>query len=317
MAQEIKVDMEKLTEMCISVYSAFKNRTGVFKSDFKNFLPQYNIPQEFEYNPWRIETKMPGDAANYLFLMASLEKQTLTRTNIKKSLETWAEEDKRWIFRPEEVAQRSDKEVFDVCKKSLGYVLGNFPINYKNNATTIAEKYGGDARNIMDTLSVEESRRRLMEFRGIGSGIANLFMIYLLERKIASVTDPENVLLKVDVHKGRLPLNTDCVTLVKAGEVRRDLLVPILESAYWKVCKENNFDPVILDAALWIVGSGVCVKRDYFSCVESCPIEDMCVSCVPENKINGRFQISQNGKRVETRKNLALKNQEELPLSFE
>jgi hypothetical protein len=200
-------------------------------------------------------------------------------------------------------------------KEDMHYTLKAVPHRtfgetFIKNAGHLLEKYDSDPRNLIQNLSVEESRNKHMEFEGIGTGIANLNIIHFADRKIASPTDPENMLFKVDVHKGRIPLNVEAITPKNGNrEIHVSTIVDELEKAYWNTCKKYQLDPKITDAAIWIIGSAVCTKRNYRVCLANCPlsVDNTCIANTPLNQQNGRYQIKdEQGKRIDTRRDMGL-----------
>jgi len=298
--REFSIDYERLKEISARAYHAYEDGRGIFKHK-ERFLPQWAIPPEIEYEPQMAETRLSNRAGNYLFVLASMEKKSQTKQNIKNGLKTWANPETRWIFSPEEVVQRNLREIKQVLSQNLRYTINNFSSNFLSNNHMMVDEYEGYAKNIIDGQTVEESRRRLMMFKGIGTGIANLYIIYCTDRQIAQVQDPEEMRLKVDIHKARVPTNTNAV-LPANGRVRRDLLVPALEASYLQVCRDEGFNRGRLDSALWLIGSQICVKKDMAQCVSLCPLEKLCVSCVREDNTTGELVVLENGRRVETRK---------------
>lgn len=305
---EIKVNKERLAEICLRAHKAYNQKNGVFRKGVKKYLPQWNLPPELEYSPQRTEVKDPKQAANYLWMLALLERRTLSRINIRNGLATWEDKDVRWIFNPLQAAGRNIQDLKDVFFYNLQYTLNDFAESYQENSIKLIEEYDGNPRKIIEGKSVEQAKRELMSFKGVGTGISNLFMIYLLDRKIASPTDVENCLVKVDVHKSRIPLNTNCI-VTKEDEIREDKLVAPLENSYKEVDNEQNLNPLTLDAVLWIIGSKICAKRDYRACMALCPLEEMCAANTYLNRDSSAFVVHERdstGKRirVDTRKNL-------------
>ena len=304
-----RVDRERLEEVVKAICGARDQKRGVYALNEKQFLPQWNLPQELEYNPQREETNNPLEASKYLWTSAYFERLSQSRTIMRNALKTW-HSDKRWIFDSYEVSRRMVDDTKEVLRDYFQFGLQSTGeeaphIRFKDNATKLYKEYSGDPRNLVDGLSVDESRRRLMEFKGIGTGIANLYIIYLLDRKIASPSDPENILFKVDIHKARIPLNTNSL-IPQNGDVHRDDISGVLEQEYLTVCKSLDKESAKVDALIWLLGSLGCNKKDYHWCKANCPLVDRyCESNVSENQQTGRFSVyDSDGKRIETRKNM-------------
>jgi endonuclease III len=302
------IDQKRLGEVVKVVYEAMLAKEGIFSLDHKTFLPQWNLPKELEFDPQKDETVDPLTAANYLWTCAFFERLSQSRVIMRNSKKVWDSQD-RWIFYPKKVVEKDMLKVDEVL--SSGFQFGLKGKNEESpamrfwyNSSKLVSEYDGDPRQIVQGNSVDEARRRLMEFKGIGSGIANLYIIYLLDRKIAFPENPEDILFKVDVHKGRIPLNTNSI-LPENGEVHRENISRALEQAYLLACVNQGIDPSLTDASLWIIGSELCARQDYHSC-SNCPLVDKyCVSNVAEDQRTGRFVVyDKSGKRIETRKNI-------------
>lgn len=303
------INQARLEEIVKQIVEARISRQGIFSIAFKTFLPQWNLPKELEFNPQRIETIDPLSTAKYLWTCVFFERLSQSRVIMRNAQRVW-NSDKRWIFYPEKVVEKDIFEIDEVLKNRFQFgLMGNNEEHpserFRYNSYKIMKEYMGDPRTIIQWNSVEEARKKLMEFKGIGTGIANLYIIYLLDRKIALPTNPEDILFKIDIHKGRIPLNTNAL-IPENGEVYREDIAKSLEHAYLNACKNRKIDPSLADASLWIIGSEVCVKRDYNVCCMYCPLVDKyCVSNVAQDENTGRFKIyDPNGKRIETRKNM-------------
>lgn len=179
------------------------------------------------------------------------------------------------------------------------------PEEYQELMTAIARRYDGDPGNMINDLTIEQARANLMEFDGIGTGIANLFILYLLERDLVTLADSHNAMLKIDIHKSRIPGNTGGWYLRESEHtVRRDHLVKALEPAFLRSCKTTGYLAEDVDRALWIIGSQVCTDKDYRSCEQRCPLYDVCEANIPTNEAKGIFVIrGEDGKRYDLRGN--------------
>jgi hypothetical protein len=256
----------------------------------RQFLPEFNLPPELENDPWTEEPQDSLKTARFLFLMASMERRSQSNQNIKNALKTWENPRLRWIFDQGEVARREPDEVFEVCKNSLKYTLSKFPLNYHFNSKVISSAYGNDPRKLIEGKTVSKAKSEIESFKGIGTGISNLFIHYYLNRRIAFPSDPENALLKVDIHKTRIPLNTDCVYIDQVS-IRRDSLVQDLEIAYLDICLGTGINASLLDSILWVIGSEGCSRKDYRHCNAHCPLVEKCESYVPEDRETGEMLV--------------------------
>jgi hypothetical protein len=293
------IDRDRLAEICVRAYEAYVNNGGVFREGIKKYLPQWNLPVELEYDPIRTEVREPLMAAQYLFLLVSLERRSLSSVNIRNGLRTWNTPEERWIFNPLEVAIRDPSETEEVITRSLQYTLNDFSRNYRENCIKLVREYDMDPRKIIGGKVFEQAKSELMTFKGIGTGISNLAIIYFVDRKLATVTDSEDCEMKVDIHKSRIPVNTNCVT-TDEDAIRSDNVSQELEIAYREILKEQGLDALTLDGVLWVIGSEICARKNYRKCVSMCPLEEMCSAYTPEVREARGFLIytKEGGKRV-------------------
>ncbi|MDO8459895.1 MAG: hypothetical protein Q7S74_02195 [Nanoarchaeota archaeon] len=313
---DFDLNESKLTEMVLTAYNAAINRQGIFTGDYLRFLPQWNLPTELEYNPRKIETKDPEQTAKYLWTCAFFERLNQSKIIMENATKVWYSPKKNWIFDSSKVCQAKEALVEQIIRRDFQFNLQGRreapPVErFCNNAKLIVEKYDCDPRNLIKDNTVEQARKNLIEFEGIGSGIANLFIIYMIERNIALPKDPHNALLKVDIHKGRLPINCNAI-IPHNGEIHRDSsYTDKLEKAYREICQSHKLDSITLDDTLWIIGSEICAKMDYTQCKMNCPLFNICEANTPEDRNTGRYIITKNGKRIDSRK-----HKEQLTLPF-
>jgi endonuclease III len=293
--EKVDINRRHLDVITAKACRALDKKKGIFVKGAKRFLPQFNIPQELEYSPPRTRVKKPRLAAHYLWTSASFERRAKSRELMAGFTELW--EEKRWFFNPREVIKKSLEEITEAVKKDLRYGLSETPAYFLDNAKRLITDYGGNPRNLIVGRTVEEARTEISKFRGVGPGIANLFILYMFDRKIALPADPENLMLKIDVHKARVLINTEVIK--SEVNVRRSDIVPLAEIAYRESCRRQNLDPSTLDAALWIIGSEVCNARNYEACVDKCPFaEELCKGYVPENRVTGKYLINNPDSRI-------------------
>jgi len=297
-----RIDRERLEEMCVAAYASWDE--GI-----RRYLPQWNLPPELEHDPIQDSPKDPEWAARFLLVEASFERMTKSSAIIGNALRTWENPKKRWIFNPSTVARMPLEDIKKIINEDFQFALqsrGERPPEerFRHNAHIISDRCGNDPRNLVVGKTVEEARKGLVQFQGIGSGIANLYILYLLDRGIAFPTDPLNALLKVDVHKGRLPIQCEAVIPTNHEIPRDEAFEGEMERRYHEVCERRDMSAVRLDSVLWFYGSERCTKKDYGVCVNGCPLVKMCQGYTPENKLTGRYEvIGEDGKRKDGRRN--------------
>lgn len=300
-------DFNRLEELVLRIHDAAIKREGIFQGGFKRYLPQFNLPQELEHEPEVRETKDSKTASLYLFTEAFFERRTKSAQIIRNAKIAWVHD--RWFFDPEQVIEHGVSDVERVMQDVFNYAYSGpneAPPweHYMFNAEHLVEKRQGDPRKAVTGFTASQARDNIREFRGFGNGIANLYLMYLIDRNIAQPVDPENALLKIDVWKSMLPINVGAVIPNDEEISRNEVLGRELEAAYHAICKKHNLDSAFVDSAVWIAGSEGCRTKDYLFCQDHCPALAMCQSRVYEDAGTGRFQVVKNGERIEVRKNM-------------
>lgn len=298
-----KIDHAKLRDLCVGVYPSGQS------PHIRRYLPQFNIPDELELQPKQDATANPFLASQYLWSIIFFERITKSSHIMRNGLRTWSDPSKRWFFDSRTVVNRTENELEAIMRTDFQFNLQGVneetpAQRFLYNANLLHNEFDDDPRNLVDKKTVAEAREQLKRFKGVGTGIANLFMIYLMDREIASPSDPYNALLKVDVHKGRIPINVGAVTPVNHEIARSDAYVAAMEDAYCSICTSHNLDPKVLDSALWVTGSELCVRRDYTLCATECALFDTCLGFTPENRDTGRYIVlTHDGERIDDRRN--------------
>lgn len=281
------------------VLVAKREERGIFKGGINHFLPQWNLPAELEYDPQQREVRDPKEAALWLWTRAFCDRRIDSGILMEKAKAAWENEEQRWIFHPEEVVQKYPGVVGKALKDYFGVQLPVSPrmssgSGYWKNCKRLLKRYDGDPRNMIQGLTAQESRDVMGGFEGIKT-IANLVVQEFYDRRIASPLDPENTLFKIDVHKGRFATNVGAIEpkpkIEKDGQgnkreierryVHHWAITDALEHAYKEFCDERGIDngeKAEMDAAIWVVGSEICTRKNHAACETYCPLymDDTC-----------------------------------------
>ncbi|MEK6888516.1 MAG: hypothetical protein AABW80_00225 [Nanoarchaeota archaeon] len=307
------IHQRRLAEVMQAVNTAVQNRYGIFRHGFKEFLPQWNLPEEMEFSPQQREPKDKNLAGLFLYTITSIDRISVSKIVQRQARLAWDNPEKRWIFFPQEVIKRQVSEIGEVLKENLFY---NVPISkdvstaqgYLNNARVMVDHFDGDPRNLVRYKTVSQARSTLMKLQGIGTGLANLLLMEYASRNIALPIDPENIRPKIDRHKARILINTNAVELTnhlkQEGKIHSGgLLVDALEQAYVETARQQGLSLLDIDAALWIIGSRICYLSNYHACLTNCPLVDgLCTANTQLNHDNGYFIVyDEKGKRVDNR----------------
>jgi hypothetical protein len=303
-----RLDLERLETVVLAVHNAAKDKKGLFQEGIKSFLPQWNLPKELENDPQTDSPKKPYLASLFLWTRLFCDRLSSSKQLIKRTLEVWYDPKLKWIYFPKKVIERDEPEIDDLLRLHLKFGLTNSleesnGKRFKHNAEKLVKEYDSDPRNLINYKTVHEARTHLKKFKGIDTGLANLYIVELYDRKIAQVTNPKETLLKIDRHKGGIPIYTNAIVPVNA-EVDSELLVRVLEPAYREIIKKKGLDVREIDAELWILGSQGCARNNFEHCVNNCPLyRSYCVSKVPLGRVSGRYEVyDAKNKRKETRK---------------
>ncbi len=304
---------------------ALEHKKGIFRHGIKHFLPQWNLPKEMEHQPQQMEPKQPYEASLYLLTRAYCDRMSQSRYLMRRTKETWQSPDRRWIFYPKEVVKAGPEKAEVALKSFFNYALRlsdkmTAGEGYFQNCKTLKKYFSSDPRKIIEGRKIEDIQEDMKELHGIDT-ISNLIIVEFLDRNLARPLDPENALFKVDRHKARIPVNTNSIAYSDpTRHIHHYTLIAPLEKAYLQYCHDRKLtieQMVELDAAVWVVGSEGCAKKNYSYCHAHCPlVDDLCISLVEFNdgiKRNGRrmsgsrkgcFIPYENGIRTDIRSNL-------------
>ena len=220
MANGFDFDRKIFRKALDTIFEQMKKRQGIFSNGYKQFLPQWNLPSEFDHSPVQNGVKKPFETSLWLWERVFCDRKSKSSTLIKKALNAWNDKNLKWIFFPEEIVKRNLKEIKEGLKAGFGYSFSHPEEKstneaYRDNSEKLLKEYGGDPRKMIEGKSVEETRKNLMEFDKIGPGLSNLYITELISRYVALPKDPENALVKIDVHRERLPLSFGAIKTKK------------------------------------------------------------------------------------------------------
>jgi hypothetical protein len=135
-------------------------------------------------------------------------------------------------------------------------------------------KYDSDPKNIFSGIKdYESARKRLLEFHGVGPGIANLIIKNYVRFGYFQLDDPYDLPIKIDRHALRISIGNGVLQIPEGNHVlHRGRLERMLEGSYRAVCRENKIDPIALDDMKWIVGAYYCRDKNTQTCEGKCPL---------------------------------------------
>ncbi len=300
--KKFEIDFGELSKGVDLIQQAAINGKGIFEGGPEVWRPRY-LPQ------WNVPTEDPLWMRRFLYTEDFIEKRGVSRFYAKMIRRVWADPDKRWFFDPIQVSEKEIGDIEKILKEDIHHNLRKprelSPAErYKANAVLIRDKYNGDPGNAINGLTVEQAMVNLREFENFGPGLAALLIVYYLDRELVRVKNPEEALLKVDVHKARIPIN---IGAVRSGNgtthIHPTTLVEPLTKAYQKICKKGKHSPIMMNDSLWVIGSEVCAKRSYENCMRYCPLASagICKKNVPlaapGGEKGGHFHIEKETRR--------------------
>jgi hypothetical protein len=261
----------------------------------------------------KTKTKSPLIASKYLFLQTKHDRLKVSGELMEKTRKLWNNQEYGWIFEPKETIKRTPLELGEILRTELGVALkdNGGPTageRFYHNMALICKKYSGDPRKTTNGLTAEEARGNLMEFQGIGEGIANLIITQFSERQLGPITDFENMPFKIDTHKGRLPIQLGAIDPFEIQNLHMNYLEKVAGGLYEKVNKrllreDPDLEPWLLDSLVWIVGSKGCAKNNREWCLRSCPLEELCKGRVLKDEERGIVKIyCSDGEYLDARK---------------
>src|SRR3989338_5850709 len=90
---DFEIDEKKLSKEILRVYNAAIEGRGIFYGGHdswkRRYLPQWRIPNEFEFNPKRTETRNPKEVAKFLWTSVQLERQAISWYLERKFHQIW------------------------------------------------------------------------------------------------------------------------------------------------------------------------------------------------------------------------------------
>lgn len=258
-----RVDTDKGQRVALAIYEAFLGERGIFQD--RSDLLENQIPTDVE----------PRSRAhgNFLFFLTAQDHGVKSR---------------RLYARARHLYQQ-DPSLFDPCLVLAKYqedqaalvsaVAKPLQTRYPNetarqwllNSKTLVEAYGGDARAIFQQApDAAEAVRRVRQFRGFGPKTSLLLFRAYHGLGFCSLRGTADLPIPVDIHDTRIALMhgvldvEPCPESITSTNYAR--YAPAAQDAWRRVCTLAGLDWLVLDRALWLVGSRGCDPRHYLTC---------------------------------------------------
>lgn len=184
-----------------------------------------------------------------------------------------------------------EEEFFQKVQVAMPFDFSRFAAS---NAEKLANNFGGNPLNSLKGNDFKNSVKDLKQFKGYGTGLASLYLIFLDRYRIRKTI---GLAPKVDRHLLRVSCGCGIAQIEEGA--RADKLAEKLSKLYEEVCSENNINAVDLDPTIWVIGKEVCSRKDISYCRLLCPVDDYCNKKLPQiNRRDTRMYDGKNHKNL-------------------
>jgi len=246
----MKADIERASQIVKDIYNSYNKKEWVFA----NLM---NVEESFP------ETmKDEKEKALFTFYMVALDyamKSTILYDGARRLYK-----EKPEFFNPEFLEKQNVENLSKILRE---YLKPRYPNEAAKRWISISklllEKYQGDPRKIFERVDDSiEVMNRIREFRGFGGQkIGNLFFRVMLNLGYGKR-------LK-NVEKITLPIDTHDIRLTKDLGISDTKDIDQIKQIWSKACKKAGISWLVLDKALWQIGSQGCNYKKCKECIIS------------------------------------------------
>lgn len=276
---EYSFDERRALEVLPVLIKSYTEKTDIFSTG-KVFLPDERMPKEVELGS--------RDHALLLFTYAPLTARTASNA-------LWDNLVRFYIQNPGFLDNFNEMQLIKALGAGAigsGYFNKHVPgiIRRRN---VLMERYAADPRQIF---AVHKEPREAIdalseEMYGYAYKTASLFTLYGQKYGFAKFEHPEMVLPAIDVHKIRILEMTGILKYdAKTPTLLRDVLTKEFAIKFADLCVENVLDVMLLDEALWIIGSQLCAKDEITHCHGVCPLDELCAKVFTRDHMGKYFK---------------------------
>ena len=290
----IEIDVErarKVGKILIEVYYSDKE---------KSFFGQKKAPEEW-FKPKNL-TKGSPQHIHYVTLICSLNRRRDADQLWKAGMETFEDEETRWVF---DVNSEKLENFTELQKALQKHKLSQRPSQdteyWQKNILSIKEKFNGDIRKLI----IEEGEKDAKKIYNLvkknyendflslkGDKILPYWIITLKEVCGLELKNLNEIPIPVDVHVARATIFTGCL---KGEDIEKNLLkvnsigrmkknikqIAKKIDEVWKKASEKfkEFEKYKLDEPLWTLSKEGCSKVKNRTCskYDECPVKYLCV----------------------------------------
>lgn len=248
---EYSLSVPELRELAHEVFDDYESNSGPFK---EYELPEYDVIYEVPAGRER---------ANFITLVATINLNVETSGEEglwQTALDAYESEHFDWIFDVETVAETDQLDLYTEAFKRLGWNSNNAHVFWGKNATTIAEEFNGDVRNLLDHCSNDgvEIQSYLQDekpdwFPSLKGDKVSALWLRLIHEEIQSLNAIEEISIPADRNILRV---TDFLQSDDFSE-RTSENLETTRNLWEEVCAGTDLVPVYLDKPLWLCGKGL------------------------------------------------------------
>ncbi len=257
---QITTNYERAVEVAKAAIGMLERKAWPFS--LPDLFPEATIPEGLE------KGSLPH--ARFLFYAVPLDRGRDSKTVYRKCREMSAKLDFaglpelqesyiRWFLRENFERPKDPKRTFGDPVKT-----------WVENAEKLQREYENDPRKLKAE-TVEETLRRIQEFRGFGTETPWLLFKNYIKAGIWSFP-LEQINIKIDRHAIKISVGTGVIRIGGAEEIRYDQLVPALSEIYRKVIRQERISPIELNDAFWAIGQYKCGENNALYCMCNCDI---------------------------------------------
>jgi endonuclease III len=260
----VDFDYKEGIEAAQQIVDAYLHNRGVFADTrdlLENQLPVGVAPKTCEHS-------------NFLFFLISQDHGVKSRLLYQRAKDLFQEDP--GLFDPGIIVSRFSHAQPEVLRTTIASRLGTRYPNetarqWYENAVALADQYRSDARNIfsMSRDSVE-AMRRIRALRGFGPKTGALLFRTFYGCGFFQLPRKEEVEIPVDIHDTRIAYTIGLLIIdpspqeITSGNYMR--YASAAQQAWITVCRRAQLDWLVLDRALWLLGSRGCSPDVYLTC---------------------------------------------------
>ena len=267
MARPYHLSKERAKEIFPELVDAYKKKKGIFQ--YEGLFPELPIPNEIQWGG--------KEHYNYWFFVTMADHSVRSMPHYREARRLYAEISNGNfpnIFQPE-ITVGLGKKTLEETLAVMCRGANNHPEHVKTNAEMLLQRYGGNAKNIVDVADVREAKERLQEFKRFGPGLSGLYLIFLIKHGLNNYANENLLEVKIDHHDIR-GLHALGVLSLPEKDISDFEIIPPLAQFLREMCDELGLSVIDLDSALWGLGVHGCGRRDEMWCQSVCPMYDDC-----------------------------------------